>query len=93
MSGEAALTPALRRWGRKLRRTLSRITSAPLPNASSWPVGAGGAENFDILAFFERDPKFAALLTHYRLRSRTSLDSYELASSAPRLKAPCRHGV
>lgn len=52
-----------------------------------------GAENFDILAFFERDPQFTALMSHYRVRSQTSLDTYELASPLPAPTAPCRHGV
>jgi hypothetical protein len=52
-----------------------------------------GADNFDILAFFKRDPEFRALFAHYRLRSRTSLDSYELASALPPPNGPCRHGV
>lgn len=35
---------------------------------------------FDIIAFYARDPNFARLLSHYRVRSRTSLETYELAS-------------
>jgi hypothetical protein len=50
-------------------------------------------QNFDILAFFKRDPKFAELFSHYRLRSSTSLDMYELASRLPPPSGPCRHGV
>ena len=52
-----------------------------------------GAENFDILAFFERNPQFTGLMSHYRLRSRSSLDSYELASPLPLPTGPCRRGV
>ena len=39
-----------------------------------------GEFGFDILPFFLRDPKFAALLAHYRVKSRNSLETYELAS-------------
>lgn len=52
-----------------------------------------GAGNFDILAFFKRDPQFEALFSHYRLRSQTSLDAYDLASPLPPPSSPCRHGV
>ena len=35
---------------------------------------------FDILAFFSRDPEFAALLSHYRPIERTSVEVFERAS-------------
>src|SRR5438270_6098336 len=37
-----------------------------------------GTRGFDILAFYDRDPRFIELLSHYRVRSRTSLETYEL---------------
>lgn len=48
---------------------------------------------FDILPFFLRDPAFAALLAHYRARSRTSLQTFELTSPLPASKGACRRGV
>jgi hypothetical protein len=50
-------------------------------------------DTFDMLPFFLRDPRFAALLSHYRARSRTSLETYELVSPLARPSFPCRHGV
>jgi hypothetical protein len=52
-----------------------------------------GEDGFDILPFFLRDPEFAALLSHYEKRSRTSLETYELAAPLPRPKGPCRTGI
>jgi len=52
-----------------------------------------GEDTFDILPFFLRDQKFASLLSHYRVRSRTSLETYELASPFPAAKSGCRKGV
>jgi hypothetical protein len=37
-----------------------------------------GQRGFDILAFYDRDPRFAELLSHYRVRGRTTLETYEL---------------
>lgn len=39
-----------------------------------------GERGFDILAIYGRDPQFRALLSHYQVRSRTSVETYELAS-------------
>jgi hypothetical protein len=39
-----------------------------------------GQPVFDILAFYQRNREFTELLSHYRVRSRTSLETYELAS-------------
>jgi len=47
----------------------------------------------DILPLFLRDPRFAALLSHYRVISRTSLETYQLASPLPPATATCRRGV
>jgi hypothetical protein len=50
-----------------------------------------GQRGFDILAFYERDPEFTELLSHYRVRSRTSLETYELVSPwAPPSPSSCR---
>jgi hypothetical protein len=59
------------------------IVSRPRP-------GEGG---FDILPFFLRDPQFTALLSHYKVRSRTSFETYELASPLPRPTGACRRGI
>ena len=51
----------------------------------------GSKHGFDIIAFYARDPQFAELLSHYRVRSRTSLETYELASPwAPPTASACR---
>jgi hypothetical protein len=42
-----------------------------------------GEAGFDILTFFQRDPHFAELLTHYRVRSRTSMESLDRVSLPP----------
>lgn len=52
-----------------------------------------GETSFDILPFFLRDPGFAALLSHYRVRSHTSLETYEIASPLPPPTGPCRKGI
>jgi hypothetical protein len=52
-----------------------------------------GDPGFDILPFFLRDPHFAELLSHYRVRSRTSLETYELASPLRPPASACRRGV
>lgn len=52
-----------------------------------------GEATFDILPFFLRDRGFASLLSHYRVRSRTSLETYELASSLRAASSGCRRGV
>jgi hypothetical protein len=48
------------------------------------PPDAIRAGEFDILAFFERDPAFAGLMSHYRPVSRTSVEVFELASPLDR---------
>jgi len=51
----------------------------------------GSRRGFDIIAYYDRDPQFAELLAHYRMRSRTSLETYELASPwAPPPPSACR---
>ena len=50
-----------------------------------------GQRGFDMLAFYERDPQFRELLSHYRVRSRTSLETYELVRPwAPPAPSLCR---
>jgi hypothetical protein len=49
------------------------IVARPTPAAAR-------AGDFDILAFFLRDPEFVRLLAHYRPVARTSVESFELAS-------------
>ena len=52
-----------------------------------------GEDGFDILPFFKRDPRFGQLLSHYRALSRTSLETYELATALPRAGGLCRQGI
>jgi hypothetical protein len=50
-----------------------------------------GTRGFDILVYYDRDPQFTALLSHYRVRSRTSLETYELVKPwAPPPPSACR---
>ena len=50
-----------------------------------------GQRGFDIIAYYGRNPKFDELLTHYRVRSRTSLETYELVSPwTPPATASCK---
>jgi hypothetical protein len=52
-----------------------------------------GDPGFDILPFFLRDPGFAALLSHYRATSRTSVETYEMASPLVPPATGCRTGI
>ena len=53
-----------------------------------------GEPGFDILHFFLRDPQFAELLSHYRVRSRTSFETFELVSPWPRVaRSQCTIGA
>jgi len=52
-----------------------------------------GDAGFDILPFFLRNPKFAELLSHYRVRSRTHLQTFEQVSPLPAPRVACRQGV
>jgi hypothetical protein len=50
-----------------------------------------GTRSFDILAFYNRDPRFTELLAHYRVRSQTSVETYELVSPwTPPPASSCR---
>ncbi|MES2120696.1 MAG: hypothetical protein V4513_08995 [Pseudomonadota bacterium] len=78
--------PALAAFGRQVvRDTITDFRCAPpqriIVNRPT-PAEAARGE-FDILAWFQRDPEFAALMGHYRHVSRTSADVYDLASPLP----------
>jgi hypothetical protein len=50
--------------------------------------------SFNILAFYERNPDFTELLSYYRLRSRTTVETYELAVPwPPPAPSRCRPGA
>jgi hypothetical protein len=51
-----------------------------------------GEDGFDILPFFLRDPRFAELLSHYRVRSRTTVETYDLVSRLPPPATVCSGG-
>ena len=48
-----------------------------------------GQHLFDILPFFLRDPEFGKLLSHYRVRGRTSLETYQQVSPLSPPQSPC----
>jgi len=51
-----------------------------------------GVRGFDMIAFYSREPAFVELLSHYRVRSRNSLETYELARPwTPPPASSCRH--
>jgi hypothetical protein len=52
-----------------------------------------GDPGFDILPFFLRDAEFGELLSHYRVRSRTHLETFERISPLAPPRSPCRAGV
>ena len=52
-----------------------------------------GEKAFDILPYFLRDPEFSGLMSHYRVRSRTSFETYELATPLPPSRSACRRGT
>jgi hypothetical protein len=58
------------------------------PKRGSWNENA-----LDPLPYFLRNPDFVALLSHYRLVSRTTLETYELVAPPPLPNSPCRPGV
>ena len=49
-----------------------------------------GQHAFDILPFFQLDPEFVELLSHYRVRGRTSLETYEQVSPLSPPTSSCR---
>lgn len=52
-------------------------------------LAAAKAGEFDILAFFLRDPQFAELLAHYRPVQRTSVETFQLVSPFPAAAHDC----
>ena len=85
--------PRLSLLGRQIvTQTVADFTCTP-PVRIIVPRPRAGEDSFDILPFFLRDPKFAALLSHYRVRARTSLETYELVTPLGTPTAGCRKGV
>ena len=85
--------PRLTALGRTIvAETVADFTCAP-PRRIFVSRPRPGEDGFDILPFFLRDPRFGQLLSHYRIRSRTSLETYELTSPLPRPAGPCRKGI
>jgi hypothetical protein len=92
---EQARQPDLRleQLGRRIvSETVADFTCTPPKRIIVWRPRSGEDE-FDILPFFLRDPNFSALLAHYRVRNRTSLETYELASAIKAPTGPCRTGI
>jgi hypothetical protein len=58
------------------------------PKRGSW-----NENTIDPLTYFMRDPQFAALLSHYRLVSRTTVETYELVTPLPPPTFRCRTGI
>jgi hypothetical protein len=52
-----------------------------------------GEDAYDILPFFLRDPSFRELLSLYRERSRTSLDTFQLTTPLRPPYGSCRNGT
>jgi hypothetical protein len=85
--------PRLALLGRQIvSQTVLDFTCTP-PKRIIVPRPRAGEDSFDILPFFLRDPRFAALLSHYRVLNRTSLETYELVAPLPAPTAGCRRGV
>jgi len=89
----AAPDLGLARLGRQIvADTVADFTCLPPKRIIVWRSRDSG-NGSDVLPFFVRDPGFAALLAHYKVRSRTSLETYELVSPLPRPTSPCRAGI
>jgi hypothetical protein len=76
---EAAGQPDLRlaEFGRRaVRETVADFRCDPPKRI----IVARATGQFDILAFFTRDPEFADLLAHYRAVQRPSVETFEIAS-------------
>ena len=52
-----------------------------------------GEQAFDIFPYFLRDRQFAELMSHYRVRSRTTLVTYDLRTPLGPPQSSCRKGV
>ena len=85
--------PRLKALGRQIvSETVADFTCIP-PARIIVTRPRPGEATFDILPFFLRDARFGALLSHYRIRSRTSVETYELVTPFSAPTAGCRHGV
>jgi len=85
--------PRLSALGRRIvTETVADFSCTPPKRIIVWRPRPG-EDAFDILPFFQRDPSFSAILAHYRVRSRTSLETYELASPTRATMSPCRAGI
>ena len=85
--------PRLVQLGRKIvADTVADFTCLPPKRIIVWR-SRDASSGSDILPFFLRDPDFAALLAHYKVQSRTSLETYQMISSLPPPTGPCRKGV
>ena len=85
--------PRLAELGRRVvAETVSDFTCLP-PKRIIISRPRPGENGFDILAFFLRDPRMAELLSHYRVRSRTSLQTDELGSPLLPPNGRCRSGI
>jgi hypothetical protein len=85
--------PRLVRLGRQVvRETVVDFACTP-PNRIIVSRPRPGERDFDILPFFLRDPRFREFLSHYRVRGRTSFETYELVSPLQRPPIGCRHGI
>lgn len=85
--------PRLTALGRQIvTETVQDYRCAPPRRIIVWRPRPG-QDAFDILPFFLRDPQFRELLSHYRVRGRTSLESYDRVSPLPPPGSRCRSGV
>ena len=85
--------PRLAQLGRNIvAQTVADFTCTPPVRIIVWRSRGGSGES-DVLPFFLRNRDFAELLSHYRVRSRTSLETYELVSPLPAPTASCRSGI
>lgn len=85
--------PALVQFGKKVvSDTVQDFRCLP-PKAIIVARPGPGEPGFDILAFFDRDPSFAKLMSHYKPRPWAGFDRYDLASPVPRPQSPCRSGI
>lgn len=85
--------PRLTALGRQIASETARDFACIPPQRIIVTRPRPGESTFDTLPFFMRDQSFASLLSHYRVRSRTSLETYELASPFPAASSGCREGV
>ena len=85
--------PRLSELGRRVvSETVDDFLCLP-PKRIIVPRPLPGDSGFDILPFFLRNKDFAALLSHYRMSSRTGIATYELVTPLPAPHRPCRHGA